>query len=82
MNDSYEAAKTRSNTEELSSIIVDCGYKLHVDVGPGLLESVYEAILEKMLTERGLIVKRQASVPIELMGLSINTPTSRLRAFA
>lgn len=57
------------NVEELSAIVVDCGYKLHVEAGPGLLESVYETVLAKMLEERGLSVQRQVSVPINLMGL-------------
>ena len=60
------------NVEELSAIVVDCGYKLHVEAGPGLLESVYETVLAKMLEERGLSVKRQVSVPINLMGLSFD----------
>jgi GxxExxY protein len=47
---------------------VDCGYKLHVEAGPGLLESVYEVVLAKMLADQGLRVKRQVPVPIRLMG--------------
>lgn len=58
------------NAEELSAIVVDCGYKLHVDAGPGLLETVYEVVLARMLTERGLAVKRQVPVPIRLMGMT------------
>lgn len=55
--------------EELSAIVVDCGYRLHVEAGPGLLESVYEVVLAKMLEKEGLRVKRQLPVPIRLMGL-------------
>lgn len=58
--------------EELSRIVVDCAYRMHVEIGPGLLESVYEAVLEKLLREKGLSVERQKPIPIELMGLSIN----------
>lgn len=61
-----------SNVEELSAIVVDCAYKLHVEAGPGLLESVYETVLAKMLKDRGLQVRRQASVPIHLMGLEFD----------
>lgn len=60
------------DVEELSAIVVDCGYRLHVDVGPGLLESVYEAVLAKMLEGRGLRVRRQVPVPIRLMGLTFD----------
>jgi GxxExxY protein len=60
------------DVEELSAIVVDCGYRLHVEVGPGLLESVYEAVLAKMLEGRGLRVRRQVPVPIRLMGLTFD----------
>ena len=56
--------------EEIGKTVIDCGYKLHIEAGPGLLETVYEAVLAKMLEERGLSVQRQVSIPIELMGMS------------
>ena len=52
--------------------MVDCGYKLHLEAGPGLLESVYEVVLAKMLVEHGLEVKRQVPVPIRLAGLTFD----------
>lgn len=58
--------------EELSRIVVDCGYRIHVEVGPGLLESVYEAVLSKLLSDRGLRVERQKAIPIQVMGLSLD----------
>ena len=70
MNDSHEDTKARRDVEELSAIVVDCGYKLHVEAGPGLLETVYEVVLAKMLADQGLVVKRQAPVPIRLMGMT------------
>ncbi len=70
MNDSHEDTKARRDVEELSAIVVDCGYKLHVEAGPGLLETVYEVVLAKMLADQGLVVKRQVPVPIRLMGMT------------
>lgn len=49
---------------EISAIVVDICYKMHVKLGPGLLESVYEAILYYELTKRGLIVERQKTLPV------------------
>lgn len=70
---SHEGTKARRwDKEELSQIVVDCAYKLHVEAGPGLLESVYEAVLQKLLADRGLHVTRQQVIPIKLMGLSLN----------
>ncbi|WP_295393247.1 GxxExxY protein [uncultured Thiodictyon sp.] len=62
----------KRDAEELSAIVVDCGYRLHVEVGPGLLESVYEAVLAKMLEGHGLRVRRQVPIPVRLMGLTFD----------
>lgn len=58
--------------ERLARIAVDCGFKLHRELGPGLLESVYEACLFRSLAERGLVVERQRIVPIEYDGASFD----------
>jgi len=49
---------------ELSKIIVDCCYKIHKALGPGLLESVYEEVLYYVLTKNGLRCQRQMGVPV------------------
>ena len=54
--------------EQLATIAIDCGFKLHDALGPGLLESVYEAVLLDSLTQRGLAAERQVSVPIKFNG--------------
>lgn len=50
--------------EHLATVSVDCGFKLHKELGPGLLESVYEILMAEALRERGLSVERQVAVPI------------------
>jgi iron complex transport system substrate-binding protein len=60
------------NIEALARIAVDCGFKVHERLGPGLLESVYEAVLAQSLALRGLAVERQKPVPIRLDGLAID----------
>jgi len=50
--------------EALARLSVDCGYRLHRDFGPGLLESVYEALLAEYLQDAGLSVARQVRVPV------------------
>ena len=52
------------NENELSRIIVDISYKIHRKLGPGLLESVYEAILFYELSSLNLKVERQKPIPI------------------
>lgn len=69
---SREGAKTRRNVEELASIVVDTALHLHRDLGPGLLETVYEAVLARLLDQKGLLVERQKPVPIHYQGVEIN----------
>jgi len=49
---------------ELSKIIINTRYDIHVELGPGLLESVYEEILYYELTKKGLKVERQKPIPV------------------
>ena len=53
---------------EIGSIIVDSALDLHRNLGPGLLETVYEVTLARALERRGLGVQRQVAVPIEYQG--------------
>ena len=53
---------------EIGAVIVDTAVYLHKKLGSGLLETVYEVILMKLLTKKGLKVQRQVSVPIEFEG--------------
>ena len=57
---------------DLASIIVDCCYHIHVNLGPGLLESVYEEILYSELTEIGLKVERQKQLPVVWKGRTLD----------
>lgn len=57
------------NAEEVSAVVVDTAFHLHRDVGPGLLESVYEAVLARMLEKRGLHVVRHRPVAFEFDGM-------------
>ena len=54
--------------EDIAKISVDCGFHLHRDIGPGLLESVYEILLFESLKEKGLSVERQKVIPITFKG--------------
>lgn len=57
--------------EGLASVVIDCGYRLHRELGPGLLESAYEAIMADQLIRRGLRIERQKPIPIRYDGLEL-----------
>ena len=52
------------NENDIGKIIIDTAMTLHKELGPGLLETVYEVILAHKLKEMGLKVERQVVVPI------------------
>ena len=58
--------------EALATIAVDCGFKVHEGLGPGLLESVYEAVLAQSLARRGMFVERQKPIPFRFDGVVID----------
>jgi len=57
---------------EITGAIVDTAYHIHTRLGPGLLESVYEAVLQQALERKGLRVERQKPISFEFDGLQIN----------
>ena len=54
---------------EIGKIVVDAAVLIHRDLGPGLLETVYEVVLAHVLRQRGLAVERQVPVSIRYCGI-------------
>jgi len=55
---------------EITGAVVDVCYHMHRELGPGLLESVYEIVLAHELKAAGMRVERQVSIPIMWRGIS------------
>ena len=49
---------------DLAKIIVNIAYQIHIKIGPGLLESVYEEIMVHELMKLNLAVERQKPIPV------------------
>ena len=58
--------------ERVGRAVVDAAVQVHRELGPGLLESVYEAVRAHELSERGLRVERQVPVAFEWRGMRFN----------
>lgn len=56
---------------ELAKTIVDVAFQIHKQLGPGLLESVYEAVMLHELRKRGLTVEYQVPIPVTWDGLQL-----------
>lgn len=58
---------------EISGAVVDAAIAVHTELGPGLLESAYEACLMYELSSRGYSVLNQVALPIKYKGIDIST---------
>ena len=59
--------------EKAFKIVLDCSFKIHSELGPGLLESVYEHCLFHELTKSGLVVYQQKPVPLVYKEVKLET---------
>jgi len=57
--------------DEIARSILDHSFQIHTELGPGLLESVYEKVLAHRLGKAGWSVKTQVPVPITIDGLEL-----------
>ncbi len=58
------------NENEIGTELINAAIEVHRELGPGLLETVYEVVLAKELEQRGFSVKRQVAVPIRYKNLT------------
>jgi len=64
---------TKKYLNELTYKVIGCAIEVHKQLGPGLLESVYEKCFLKELELRGIAHKNQIWAPIEYKGLRVDT---------
>jgi len=57
---------------QIADQIMDAAFQIHRSLGPGLLESVYEVVLARILADWGLDVQRQVPIPIRFQGITFD----------
>lgn len=67
--DSRGGAESAEDLDEITGAVVDSALRIHKALGPGLLESVYEAVLARDLRQRGFEVERQKVLSFEFEGM-------------
>ena len=65
-------AKITQEEEIIGKAVVDSAYIVHKELGPGLLEKVYEVCFCHELAKKGFSVKRQLDIPIVYDGIVFN----------
>lgn len=61
-----------SHVDQTTGTIIDAALRIHRDLGPGLLESVYEVVLAHALAAHGFRVERQKSIPFSYNGMAFD----------
>jgi len=74
-------APVPAETEKVAAAVVDAAFKVHAALGPGLLESVYEACLCHELRRGGVPFRSQVALPVSYRGIRID-PGLRLDVLA
>ncbi len=64
---------TKSQVTDLSYKIIGCAIEVHKQLGPGLLESVYEKCLKHELISNGFKVQQQVRVPVHYKGINLDS---------
>lgn len=64
--------KTKEQLEVMAQVVVDSIVKVHRALGPGLLESAYQACLAHELRKRGIAVETEVPQPVEYDGVRID----------
>jgi len=65
-------AESGIGENEIGEIVIGSAIRVHKALGPGMLESTYEACLAHELQRHGLAVQRQASLPLTYDGIALN----------
>lgn len=60
------------NVEDIGKCVLDCAFKVHTVLGPGLLENAYEACLAHELNKKSLKVSRQQLLPVRYDGIRVD----------
>lgn len=63
---------TKDEYESIGKTILDCAFEVHKELGPGLLESIYEECLCEEIRKKGLKVENQVYLPLIYKGRSLN----------
>jgi GxxExxY protein len=58
--------------DQIGKAVVDSAFRVHSELGPGLLESIYESCLAHEIGKRGISIKRQPAIPIVYDGISFD----------
>ena len=69
---SYSPKPIPQHLNVLSGQIVDAAVKIHIALGPGLLESAYEACMARELSMRNIKFRTQVAMPIEYEGVKLD----------
>jgi len=60
-----------AETEKIGKLVLDASFRVHTELGPGLLESVYQIAMKHVLTTGGLLAETEVKLPIMFEGVEL-----------
>jgi len=60
-----------AETEKVGKLILDAAFRVHTELGPGLLESVYQIAMKHVLTTGGTLAETEVKLPIMFEGVEL-----------
>ena len=76
----YPRPRTNLPEDRIAAVVVDTALELHRALGPGLLESVYQAIVSRELRARGLMVRTEVPLPVRWKDLVLDASSTKAQA--
>ena len=70
--DAKTPSEPADQLDRIAAVVIDSAFRVHSELGPGLLESVYEVCLAHELRKRGYSVERQVALPVKYDGIQID----------
>jgi len=62
-----------SDVERVGKVVLDAAYAVHSELGPGLLESVYQIAMKHVIETSGVLVKTEVKIPILFRGVKLES---------
>ena len=62
-----------ADVERIGKVVLNAAYKVHTTLGPGLLESVYQASMKHVIEKNGVTVKTEVKLPILFEGTKLDS---------
>jgi GxxExxY protein len=62
-----------ADVEQVGKVVLDAAYAVHTELGPGLLESVYQVAMKHIIASNGVLIETEVKLPILFRGAKLES---------